>query len=145
MTVSGDPKKKPVGPSDMAKKRILIDTDVLIDYSKGFSDRLEKLLQASQTGEMDLSISPVNIAEFLNNKDLKSESIREKGKAFLKLFRVEPLDRETGERAGDLLRQGKAMYLGDALIAAACLQKNLLLMTRNKKHFLDVKDLNFFE
>ena len=47
--------------------KLLIDTDVLIDFSKGKTEILKKLLDLSAESKAMLYITPVNIAEFLND------------------------------------------------------------------------------
>jgi len=54
-----------------------------------------------------------------------------------------PLDYETGYIAGRYLKQYRKSHglaLGDALIAAAAVQNDAALWTRNRKHF-PMKDL----
>lgn len=121
--------------------KILIDSDVLIDYSKGWGVDLEKVLA---NPEHEVYVTPVNIAEFLNDKNLKSEDKYAQALEFLRSFLVEDIDRSVGQRTGELLRSKQIDYLGDALIAATCLRYDLVLLTRNKKHFTRVKGLKFY-
>ena len=47
--------------------------------------------------------------------------------------------------AGELLRNNSTVAIGDALIAATCLENKLELMTNNQKDFRKVKNLKFFD
>lgn len=125
--------------------KILVDTDVLIDYSKAKSGDLGALLERSESGEVELFICPVNVAEFLNDRKLKtSNSMRLKARNFLKLFKLVKLGMETGEITARILLNVDGIYLGDALIAAACIENDLHLLTRNQKHFSRINGLKFY-
>ena len=121
--------------------KVLVDSDILIDYSKGWGVDLEKVLT---NPAQEAYITPVNIAEFLNDKNLKSKNKYAQALEFLRSFLVEGADRSVGEKTGELLRSKQIDYLGDALIAAVCLEKDMQLMTRNVKHFKRVKGLKFY-
>ena len=116
--------------------KILVDTDILIDFTKGHDDKLGRLL-----GKTELVLSPINVAEFLNNRELDSEAKKINAHDFLKLFNIVNMDREIGEKAGELLRLKKVEYLGDAIVAATCVVEKIELLTRNKRHFEKVPGL----
>ena len=122
---------------------ILVDTDILIDYSNGKSKILEDLFQKHTLGLVSLYISPVTVAEFLTDNKLKNESKQKDAEEFLGLFEIIDVGKKEGVMAGKLLRQGHPPFLGDALIASICLVNNFMLATRNAKHFSKVKGLQF--
>ena len=119
-------------------KNLLVDTNVLIDFSKGQSQLLGKYLTAE---EWQLVINPVIVAEFLNDKWLISRSKQKKAEEFISLFKCVGINKEEGIKTGELIRSGQVDYLGDALIAATCLTEKIPLLTRNQKHFKKVKGL----
>ena len=126
-------------------KHVLVDTDVLIDYTKGKDDALAGLFELQSKGEIELYITPVNIAEFLNDTALKTAEKQKKAQDFLRLFSVCDLTSAMGVAAGAYLRKKTVSYLGDAMIAAACTESHLLLMTRNRRHFSRIPGLTFYE
>ena len=126
-------------------KQILVDTDVLIDYAHGLSAHLGKLLEAESRGAVQLWISPVNVAEFCTDKKLTSAKMKAKAEEFLLLFSIKETTKAMGILAGELLRKGKTVYLGDALIAATSLAGNIPLYTRNIRHFEKISGLEFFK
>lgn len=130
---------------DSGGDKIFIDTDVLIDYSKGKSVQLDKLLEKQQKHKAILFVNSIVIAEFLTDKNLNNEIKYESAKDFLSLFKVSDLTGKTGTIAGKLLREGSTLFIGDAMIAATCLENKLKLATRNKKDFKKVKGLKFLE
>ena len=119
-------------------KKLLVDTNVLIDYSKGHSQLLEKYLIIK---EWQPAVNPVIVAEYINDKWLISPERKRKAEAFIDLFTHVDLTKKIGFKTGELLRTGQAEYLGDALIAATCLTEKMVLLTRNQKHFRKVKGL----
>ena len=59
---------------------------------------------------------------------------------------VFPLSMDAARRAGhirrNLHRDGKTVPMADCLIAGICLEQKLTLLTRNKKHFERIANLN---
>lgn len=123
---------------------ILVDTDILIDYSKGHDKLLESLLEKQNNNELELWINPVIIAEFFNDIHLKNKDLFDNAVEFISLFRVAQISKKTGLLAGEILREEKTSFLGDALIAATCISEKLLLATGNKKHFSKIPGLKFY-
>jgi len=119
-------------------KQLLVDTNILIDFSKGHSRLLGEYLAAK---EWQLMVNPVIVAEFVNDQRLITAVKRKKAKEFIGLFNHIDLNKAIGFRAGELIRSGQVDYLGDALIAATCLMGKTSLLTSNKKHFKKVKGL----
>lgn len=122
-------------------KNILVDTDILIDYSKGYSQELENLLEQQEKGEVHLYVNPVITAEFLTDQNLKANEKMTRALAFLNLFGMKEISKKMGILAGEFLRNAKTSFLGDALIAATCIVAGLQLATGNKKHFSKIPEL----
>lgn len=125
--------------------KILVDTDILIDYSKGFGQKLEDLFSDQLKGRVELNVCPVNLAEFLNNEQLKDGRKLDQAHEFLGLFGVTDITKSVGIRAGEIMRIKQSDYLGDALVAAVCLEKKMAFLTRNKKHFRLVEGMKFVD
>jgi tRNA(fMet)-specific endonuclease VapC len=122
--------------------KILIDTDILIDFTKGHGRELENLLGEQETGKTQLFISPINVAEFLNDTQLTGARLNQ-ALEFLEWFNVTEITKTTGIKVGEILRERKINFIGDALVAAVCLENNLALVSRNKKHFGKIRGLKF--
>ena len=114
-------------------KKILIDTDVLINYSFGFNKKLNELIKKQNNNELQLYTNPIIIAEFLNNKKLDKKKDLIHTEEFLDEFNSVIITKETARIVGGLLRKQTIPFLADAFIAASCLQFNLQLYTNNKK------------
>lgn len=126
-------------------KPIFVDTDILIDYSKGHSRFLETLLAGQERGETELFINPVVVAEFMTDRSLRDEKKRLLAQEFLQLFSIKDVTKSVGIVAGELLREGLAGFLGDAMIAATCTVNKFQLATNNVKHFNKIPSLQLYK
>lgn len=124
--------------------KVLVDTDILIDYSKGYAGTLEELFDSQAKAQIELFINPVVIAEFYTDLKLKNKQRRDKAGEFLRFFKIINISGKIGSKTGELLRENRVSFLGDALIAATAITEKLKLATRNKKHFQNVPDLEFY-
>ncbi len=124
--------------------QIFVDTEILIDYSKGHSHDLKNLLHAQERGEVELFVNAVVVAEFMNDRSLQDDKKYAKAQEFLQFFSLMDITKRVGFLAGEFLREDKVDYLGYALIAATCTVHNLHLATRNAKHFRNIETLEFY-
>lgn len=125
-------------------KNILVDTDVLIDFSKGYDRFLGGLLKKQEERTVELFVTPVNITEFMTDMGLRDSKRQEQAEAFFDLFTVKEIGKTIGLLAGQYLRDGKTDYLGDALIAASAVTGGFSLATRNTLHFSNIPGLSLF-
>lgn len=124
--------------------KVLVDTNIIIDFTKGKSKDLKFLFEKQEEGKINLYVNPVIISEFFTDRNLKNGKKLQKARDFFNLFDLANITKEVGFLAGELLREGKVNFLGDALIAATCLYFNLQLATKDKKDFTKIKQLTFF-
>jgi tRNA(fMet)-specific endonuclease VapC len=113
----------------VAAIRILVDTDVLIDY---FNAGVHSRLLDAPRNRIYYSI--VTRKELLAKGGLTASERRAIEEA-LRRFRVVPLGPAITERYWVLRRRYPHLEKEDALIAATALVKQLPLLTRNWKHF----------
>jgi predicted nucleic acid-binding protein len=112
--------------------RVLIDTDILIDYFKNNINAVEYL----ENENRELYISAINVAELyagiVDNEELAI--IRE----FLTAFKIVNICIDIAECAG-LLRnkyyKSHNVGLADAIIAASASSIDAVVVTLNRKHF----------
>lgn len=127
-------------------KRILVDTDIIIDHAKKKSTLLLNLLRTQKTGKICLCTNTIIVAEYFTGKQMADEVLAKRTRDELfSHFTFLPLSFEIGIRTAELIRNGVMDKLGDALIAATCLEHQCLLATRNVKHFQKVKKLSFYD
>jgi predicted nucleic acid-binding protein len=112
--------------------RLLIDTDILVDYLRGNPAAVAFIESRSE----DLLASVISVAElFAGVREGRERAALE---SFVAAFNVVPVDREIAERGGiyrrDFLRSHR-IGLADALVAATADVMDADLATLNVKHF----------
>ena len=118
--------------------RLLVDTDVLIEYLRG----REKATEYLEGLVSDLSISVISVDElFAGVKgDRKEPALQQ----FLLAFSMLPIT-ESAARTGSFYRReyrpSHGTGLADALIAAAAEEFGLALVTFNRRHFPMVSEV----
>ena len=120
--------------------KVLIDTDILIDYSKDRDTVLDKLLSEKN---VELYVNPVVIAEFLADQNLGSQKKLDEALDFLSRFKMININKKIGIETGRIMRKVPSLNWKDAMIAACCLVENCRLATRNQKHFNKITGLKF--
>ena len=122
----------------MAAVRILVDTDVFIDYFN--AGQYADILDDRQT---TIYYSVVTRKELLGKPGLK-DSERQAIVDALRRFRLVPLTPAIAARYAAVHRSTPGLEREDALIAATALDKRLPLMTRNWRHFRRVPGLSLY-
>lgn len=112
--------------------RLLLDTDVVIDYLRGIPEAINYLEDRPET----LLLSAITIAElFAGVREGKERTALH---AFLGAFEVVTVDQEIAERGGLYRREygrSHGVGLADALIAATAERARADVVTLNVKHF----------
>ncbi len=112
--------------------RLLIDTDVLIEYLRGRSEAVEYLEGLTE----DLYLSVISVAELFAG--VKGDEEEKFLKQFLLAFVVLPVTEKTARRGGFYRRdygRSHGTGLADALIAATAEENGADLATFNRRHF----------
>jgi predicted nucleic acid-binding protein len=113
-------------------ERLLIDTDVLIDYLR---DRAEAVSYLEALTE-SLLVSVITVAELYAG--VREGAERTKLDEFIRAFEIVPVDQEVAVRGGLYRRdyiKSHNIGLADALIAATAELRQAALVTLNSKHF----------
>ncbi len=112
--------------------RLLIDTDVLIDYLRGYPDAVSYL-----DGLTDpLLVSVINVAELYAG--VREGDERTRLDQFVRAFQMVPVDPGIAQKGGLFRRdylKSHNVGLADALIAATADILQCTLVTLNQKHF----------
>jgi predicted nucleic acid-binding protein len=123
----------------VAKVKLLIDTDIVIDY---LNTGLLRTIFEDRGFEVYYSI--VTKKELLSKPGLK-ETERQAVLFTLRRHRIIPLDGRITGTYSDLRRRYPSLEKEDALIAATALVKKLPLVTRNVKHYKNIQGLILFK
>jgi len=120
--------------------RVLIDTDILINFLRGDEKTEEILGNLSQ--EHDALCSAITVGEILAGMRPQE---KQKTYLLLKSLEVIPVTFEIAEQAGIWKFQfkSKSLELDDCLIAATCSLSADQLLTENKKHY-PMKEVSFY-
>jgi predicted nucleic acid-binding protein len=127
-----------MGPNDSAARvdapLILIDSDVLIDVSRGVPEALNTLQRIETDDEPAISVI-TQMELTVGCRDLRE--LRSLGK-FLETFSLFKLNEAISDLAIDLLRRYRlshGLLLADSLIAASALVHDVPFVSKNSKHF----------
>ena len=121
----------------MAAVRVLVDTDVLIDYFN--LDRYSDLLDDPRSR---IYYSTVTRKELLAKEGLTDRE-RQAILGALRRLRLVPITRAIAARYASVRRRSPELEREDAL-AATALEKRLPLLTRNWRHFRHVEGLKLY-
>ena len=126
-------------------KEVLIDTDILSMFLRGHKkvkSKFKKYLKYYST----INISIVSYYEILSG--LKYKNANKQLESFLELCKVVsiiPITKESCKNSADiyanLKRSGEIIDDVDILIAGICLERSLVLVTNNIKHFSRIKNI----
>jgi predicted nucleic acid-binding protein len=117
---------------------ILVDTDVMIDFLRGYDKAITFMDQFSS----QIVLSPIVIAELYAGIKGNDELVILEH--FISLFRVIPLSAEIAKMGGLYKRDfGKSHGVGlaDAILAATADAEKAVLKTLNVKHYPMIKGL----
>ncbi len=122
----------------MASIKLLIDTDIFIDYLKGISPA--KAVFRSR--DIDIYCSVLTKKELLNKPGLK-DSEKKRIISIFRRLRIISIDSDISLKYSVLLVKyhGSHLLPPDAIIAATAWSKKLSLLTRNKKHFSYIEEI----
>lgn len=111
--------------------RLLVDTDILIDYLRGLPQAVQFIDEAGER----VRISVVSAAElYAGAREAEMDSIRD----LLASFPSIPVTFEIARTGGLIRRQYMRSHrvdIPDALIAATAHEEGISLATLNRKHF----------
>ena len=107
--------------------KVLLDTDVLIDHLRGRRD----------LNTDDAAISVITRTELFAGNEPEEAAVN----VLLEDCEEVGVDASIARRAGRIKRD-TGLQIADALIAATALEHELVLMTRNRRHFERVPGLD---
>jgi len=113
----------------------LVDTDILIDVSKGNPEAIEFL-----DGLIDSKISVISAMELVVGARNKKEIIAID--EFLSIYETVNVNEDISTKAFELIKQhslSNGLSIPDAIIASTAVSKGLTLATKNTKHFKVIK------
>lgn len=119
--------------------KFLIDTDILIDHLRG-DEVATDLIQDVYTGRVKAFILVITECEILSS-DKISASEKRQIRQLLNTITKLSITSKIAQKAGDFRSAYPKLEIGDALIAANCFYAKTILLTRNLKHFEQIKEI----
>ncbi len=122
----------------MAKVKLLVDTDIIIDYLKGVKPSRDLF----RSRDLDIYCSVLSKKELLSTVGL-CDSDRKKIVGLLSKIKVLKIDNDINKRYSFLIDKysERQDLIVDYIIAATAWAKNLPLLTRNRKHFEHIEEV----
>jgi len=120
------------------EEQLLLDTDVLVDFLRGYSKAVAFVNKYSSR----IILSSIVVAELYAG--VKGEEETETLNNFVSIFKVISVTSDIAKRGGLYKRDyGKSHGVGlaDAIIAATCEAENAKLKTLNTRHYPMIKGL----
>jgi predicted nucleic acid-binding protein len=127
-----------MGQALIMAESFLLDTDVLVDFLRGYS----KAVTFVKANSTRIILPSIVVAELYAG--VKGDTELTVLENFISLFRVIPMTSEIAKKGGLYKRDyGKSHGVGlaDAIIAATCETENAKLKTLNIKHYPMIKGL----
>lgn len=122
-----------------------LDTDVLIDFMDGEAETVKKVKDLLNYAT--LSTTTLTLCELYRGVYLKKDSENESKRVDIvkNNFIIFTLDENSAKVFGiknkELSIIGKLTQEIDLIIASICIHNNLILITKNKKHFENIPEL----
>lgn len=117
----------------------LVDTDVLVDVSRKNEAAIDFLDQLDDSWSISIITALELIVGARNKKEVTQID------QLVAAYSAIPLTIEIGNLSYGLLRQfakSHGLRVFDSLIAATAIEENLTLLSKNKKHFQMISNLN---
>lgn len=125
----------------MTAERYLVDTNAFIDSARGLGSA-PLWLERAVNLRSELLASAIALTEYASGVEPGQP---DRGIAFLLTLPILTVSPSIAIRAGALryvhARRGRALALGDALIAATAIEHGLCLVTSNVRHFAAIDGL----
>lgn len=120
---------------------MLIDTNVIIDHLRG-EEKATELLAKIEKGTIKGYISTITEAELLSGHKLNKKQILEIFELINIFERVE-INSEIAQKGAQFRRKYRCGLI-DGLIAACAWKIGVELVTRNIKHFINIKEISLY-
>ena len=128
-------------------KNIVLDTSILIDYTRKKEKTLIKLLKLQEKKKVELIIPALVIFEFYSGLSLEKKEIFNKAELLFSKFKIVEVNEKIAKLAAEINRKNKLYQkIGsiDLLIGTTALYFSADLATKNIKHFKLIPGLKLF-
>ena len=130
-------------------KQVLLDTDVIVDFLREGADHLG-IIEGVSKRKVVGYISAITHFELHNGALLSRDpkrKLEELGEMLevMEVVTLGPAESYAASRIySNLVRRGLSLEMRDILIAGCAVSKSLALLTKNRKHFERISEVEFF-
>lgn len=125
-------------------EKILIDTDVIIDFLRGYNLRTKSFFLKIKNLEIKGCISLISIIELYTGIEKENNKQEINLKQLLSLLEILPINFDLSKHAG-FQRRKYHLSITDSIIAATSYIYKLGLFTFNTKHFQKIPNLVLYK
>lgn len=125
-------------------EKILIDTDVIIDFLRGYDLRTKSFFLKIKNLEIKGYISLISIIELYTGIEKENNKQEINLKQLLSLLEILQIDFDLSKQAG-LIRRKHNLSITDSIIAATSSFYKIRLFTFNTKHYHKIPDLSLYK
>lgn len=125
------------------KNKYLLDSNILIDYFRGFKPVVDFINQLVESDNISIAISGITELEIHAGKSMDKPDVRQKVIELITQMKIFSVSRNILQQSGQLCRMIN-MQPVDAIIAITAIKNNHVLVTRNLKHFQGIDELKTF-
>jgi len=126
---------------------VILDTNIIIDHLRQIGAQETAFIKIAQkiTRE-NLGISVITIQELYEGMSTKNAKTEEYLLDIVSPLKIYPYTYETAQLAGEIARDFApgSIEFADAAIAATAIVNGAVFATLNKRHFVGIEDLEFF-
>lgn len=124
-------------------EKILIDTDVIIDFLRGYHLRTKSVFSKIKNLEIKAYISLISIVELYAGIEAENTQQEISLKQLLSLLEILPIDFNLSKHAGNV-RKKYRLSISDSIIAATSSYYKIKLFTFNVKHFTNLPGITLY-
>lgn len=124
-------------------EKILIDTDVIIDFLRGYHLRTKSIFSKIKNLEIKAYISLISIVELYAGIEAENNQQEISLKQLLSLLEILPIDFNLSKHAGNV-RKKYRLSISDSIIAATSSDYKIKLFTFNVKHFTNLPGVKLY-
>lgn len=128
-------------------QKIIVDTNILIDYANGYAKWLDKFFNA-RNSDVKLVLPTIVIAEYFTSISLENNDDAEIADKTFSLFAKQDLNEPIAKILGAIMRRktySPGAGISDLIIASTAIFLDAELATNNKKDFAKIPDLRLFD
>lgn len=128
-------------------QKIIIDTNILIDYANGHAKWLDDFLKVKSLN-VELILPTIVIAEYFTSAALEKEKNIEIADKTFSFFMKQDLNESIAKILGAIMRHKTyptSASIGDLIIASTAIFLDAELATNNKKDFAKIPNLRLFD